>query len=157
MYYCILKYIEYDKIDVIFEHQPQIFKINYDDTDGFRYLSTKINFHTIFFSRKRTINCKALYVFLKIIQSMNLHMIRSTKIFFDQGDLNDFNEEHHNNIQTHHVSIYANDLLNYIEFKYFYEYGCFPFGYFSKRLLIMNEIERKQKLSDIVFEKLKSF
>lgn len=143
--------LSYSKIDIIFKYKPSIYLIFTDKFTGIRYIDFQISFNYILYPSLGS-SAKSLYIFIKILQLLDLKLITHTKILESLIELEDEGDEEGFNYPV--MKIYGYSLLHFIELFYKNHENCFNINYFILRFLIFNEIERKKSLSNIIFSKI---
>lgn len=143
--------ISYDKIDLIFNHNPNLIKYFYKPNGEIKYIEFTINLSWLFICSSININC-SIYIFLIIIQSMPIQLLKGTKILPRGGRIIRIKNGSGTIFKEFEMYVYGMiDLIKLI----FYKNPVFTYSqYPSYELIIRNEIYKKSLLSQIVFQKL---
>lgn len=159
--------LTYNKIDILFKHDPIFYTIERNKLEKYDYLKFHPSIWIERYFRNDDDLKKELYFALRLLQSMNLRSINNTKIVYHYFDFSYnysseinysfeyFSEYDYRNISTK-IPVCAYNFLNWVlnngRTKTFGRY-C-EYIYFPLTLLFYNEVTRKKTLSDIIFEKL---
>ncbi len=143
--------ISYDKIDLIFNHSPNLIKYFYKQNGEIKYIEFTINLSWLFICTPININ-NSIYIFFRIIQPMPIRLLKGTKILPRGGRM--VRIKHGSSIIFKAFDMYVYSMIDLIKLI-FYKDPVFTYSrYPSYELIIRNEIYKKSLLSQIVFQKL---